>query len=319
MTLSRVFLQVLGSGLIVSFSVAATAQPQYPAKPIRIITSEPGSSLDFTARAVSQGIAGALKQTVIVENRRVGPVEIVAKSQPDGYTLLAWGPSLWYLPMLREVTYDPFKDFAPITLAANSVSVLVVTPSVPANSVKELIALAKARPGVLNYASSVIGGTPHLAAELFKSMAGVDIVRVGYKGVAIAVTDVMSGQVQIMFASVPSSMPHVKAGKLKALAVTSAQPSILAPGLPTVASSGLPGYEQGGIYGLFAPAGTPHAIVNRLHGEIVRALNAPETKTQFFNAGLEIIGNTPQQTAAYMKTDVARMGKVIKEAGIRED
>jgi len=295
------------------------AQQSYPTKPIRVVTTEPGSSLDLTARYVAQGISGPLGQQVIVDNRRVNSIEIVAKAQPDGYTLLAYGSPIWIMPMLREVTFDPVKDFAPITLAATSPNVLAIHPAVAATSVKELIALAKSRPGALNYGSSVTGGTPHLAAELFKSLAGVDVVRVAYKGVAVAVTDLIGGQLQMMFPVVPSAIPHVKTGKLRALAVSSAQSSALAPGLPTMAASGLPGYELVAVYGMFAPARTPVALLERLNREMVRGINTPEMKAQFLIAGAEVVGSTQQAFAAFIKADMARMSKVIKDAGIRED
>jgi tripartite-type tricarboxylate transporter receptor subunit TctC len=295
------------------------AQQSYPTKPIRVVTTEPGSSLDLTARYVAQGISGPLGQQVIVDNRRVNSIEIVAKAQPDGYTLLAYGSPIWIMPMLREVTFDPVKDFAPITLAATSPNVLAIHPAVAATSVKELIALAKSRPGALNYGSSVTGGTPHLAAELFKSLAGVDVVRVAYKGVAVAVTDLIGGQLQMMFPVVPSAIPHVKTGKLRALAVSSAQPSALAPGLSTMAASGLPGYELVAVYGMFAPARTPVALLERLNREMVRGINTPEMKAQFLIAGAEVVGSTQQAFAAFIKADMARMSKVIKDAGIRED
>ena len=304
--------------LLIWPSMVAAQQP-YPAKPIRVVTTEPGSSLDLTARYVAQAISGPLGQQVIVDNRRVNSIEIVAKAQPDGYTLLAYGSPIWIMPMLREVTFDPVKDFAPITLAATSPNVLVIHPAVAATNVKELIALAKSRPGALNYGSSVTGGTPHLAAELFKALAGVDVVRVAYKGVAVAVTDLIGGQLQMMFPVVPSAIPHVKTGKLRALAVSSAQPSALAPGLSTMAASGLPGYELVAVYGMFAPARTPATLLERLNREMVRGINTPEMKAQFLIAGAEVVGSTQQVFAAFIKADMARMSKVIKDAGIRED
>lgn len=306
------------TALLIWPSMVAAQQP-YPAKPIRVVTTEPGSSLDLTARYVAQAISGPLGQQVIVDNRRVNSIEIVAKAQPDGYTLLAYGSPIWIMPMLREVMFDPVKDFAPITLAATSPNVLVIHPAVAATNVKELIALAKSRPGALNYGSSVTGGTPHLAAELFKALAGVDVVRVAYKGVAVAVTDLIGGQLQMMFPVVPSAIPHVKTGKLRALAVSSAQPSALAPGLSTMAASGLPGYELVAVYGMFAPARTPATLLERLNREMVRGINTPEMKAQFLIAGAEVVGSTQQVFAAFIKADMARMSKVIKDAGIRED
>jgi tripartite-type tricarboxylate transporter receptor subunit TctC len=225
---------------------------------------------------------------------------------------------MWIVPFLQEgITYDPVRDFAPVTMVVRSPNVLVIHPSVAANSVKELIALAKAKPGVLNYGSSVAGGSPHLAAELFKAMAGINIVRVPYRGVAQAVTDLLAGQVQLMFPTAASGMPHAKAGKLRALAVTSAQPSATYPELPTVAASGLPGYELVAMQGMLAPARTPAAIVNRLQQEVARYLGRAEIKEKFLSTGSEAIGDTPAQFAATIKADMARMGKLIKDAGIR--
>ena len=299
---------------------AATAHAQdYPAKPIRIVTSEPGSSLDFAARLIAQGLTTSLGQQVIVDNRRVLSIEIVAKAPPDGYTLLVYGSPIWIMPFLQEVAYDPVRDFAPISMVLRSPNVLVIHPSVPAASVKELIALARARPGALNYGSSVSGGTPHLAGELFKYMARVNIVRVPYRGVAPAMTELVAGQVQLMFPTAATGMPHAKAGRLRALAVTSAQPLTAYPELPTVAASGLPGYELVAMQGLFAPAKTPVTLVNRLHQEVANLLARPDVRDKFLVTGSEPVGDTPAQFAATMKTDMARMARLIKETGIRAD
>jgi tripartite-type tricarboxylate transporter receptor subunit TctC len=213
--------------------------------------------------------------------------------------------------------YDALADFTPVTLTDRSPSVLNVHPSLPVKSVKELIALAKARPGELNYGSSGIGGASHLAGELFKYMAGVNIVWVGYKSGGHATTAVLSGEVQMQISDPNGIAPHVKAGRLRALAVTTLQPSPLVPGLPTVSESGVPGYEAAGLTGVFAPAKTPAAIINRLNQECARLLNQPEVKERLFNLGLEAVGNTSEQFIAIIKSDITRMGKVIKEAGIK--
>jgi tripartite-type tricarboxylate transporter receptor subunit TctC len=204
-------------------------------------------------------------------------------------------------------------------LAVGSPNILVVHASVAANSVKELIALAKAKPGLLNYASASAGGSAHLAAELFKHMAGVDIVRISYKTSGTATTSLLAGEVQVMFSNAPPVVPHVKSGKLKALAVTTLQRSVLLPELPTVAASGLPGFEVSSVYGLFAPAGTPAAVIRRLNQEAVRFLARPDVKEKFLAAGVEAIGSSPQALADAMKSEVARMGKLIRDAGIREN
>ncbi len=288
-----------------------------------MITAEVGGGNDFTARVIAQGgLSERLGQPVIVENRGGAggaiAAEIVAKAAPDGYTLLVYASNIWIIPLLRSnVPYDPVRDFAPITWAARSPSTVVVHPALPVNSVKELIALARARPGELNYGSGGTGATTHLAVELFKAMAGVNMVRIPYKGNGPALIDLMAGRVQVMFATAGSVTPHIRSGRLKALAVTSAQPSALAPGLPTVAASGLPGYESNSIYGIFAPAKTPAAIVTQLNQEIVRVLSRTEVKEKFLNSGVETVGSSPEEFAAAIRSDMARMAKVIKDAGIR--
>jgi tripartite-type tricarboxylate transporter receptor subunit TctC len=305
-------MMVLGAGIVFG--------QKYPNKPIRIVASAAGGSGDFAARLIAQGLSGALSQQVVVDNRGgVIPGEIVSKAPPDGYTLLIDAASFWIGPLLQETPYDPVKDFAPVTLTDSAPNVLVVNPSLPVKSVKELIALAKARPGELNYGSSSTGSTPHLAAELFNMMAGVKIVRVPFKGSGPAVISLLGGQVQLMFATAGSVAPHVKSGRLRALAVASLQPSALAPGLPTIAASGVPGYEAVAFEGMFAPAKTPVAIIDRLNQEIVRVLNRAEVKERFFNAGVETVGSTPEEFAAAIKSNVAKWGKLIKDAGIRDE
>jgi len=291
----------------------------YPHKPIRIITNAAGGGSDFIARLIAQGISGPLGQPVIVDNRSGGLIqsEIVSRAPPDGYTLLVAGGSILILPLLQKTPYDPMKDFSPITLATKEPAVLAVYPSVAAKSVKELIALAKGKPGELNYGSGGTGATNHLAAELFRAMAGVNIVHIAYKGSAPLLSALIGGEVQLAFPSAPSVAPHVKSGRLRALAVTSAEPSALAPGLPTVAASGVPGYESASLTLLFAPAKTPDAIINRLNQEMVRFLKTPEAKAQLLISGAETVGSSPQQLADTMKAEMDRMGKVIKDAGIK--
>ena len=239
---------------------AGTASGQnYPSKPIRMLAPEAGGGADFVARVIARELTANLGQQVVVENRGgAGGIiagEIVAKAPPDGYTLLFHGPAIWLLPFLRNhVPYDPVRDFSPITMAVTTPNILVVHPSLPVSSVRELIALAKARPGQINDAGANTASSVHLAAELFKAMAGVKIVRVPFKGVGPSLNALIAGQVQIMFPSAGAVAPHVKSGRLRALAVTSAQPTALAPGLPTVAASGVPGYESIAMFGIFAPA-----------------------------------------------------------------
>jgi tripartite-type tricarboxylate transporter receptor subunit TctC len=299
----------------------SASSQEYPSKPIRMVTAPPGGSGDVVARLLTQGLSANLGQQVIIDNRGGGiiPVETVAKAAPDGYTILVFGNSLWLAPFLREVPWDPIRDFAPVTLAVNTPNMLVVHPSLPVKDVRSLIAFAKTRPGQLNYGSASTGSQNHLAAELFKHMAGVDIVRIPYKGAAIALSDLIGGQVQLMFPTATAASSYLKSGRLRALAVTSAQPSALAPGLPTVAASGLPGYEAVSIYAVFAPAKTPAAIVNRLNRETVRVLNTPEVKDKFFSVGVEVVASTPEAFAAAIKAEMSTMGKLIKDAGIRGD
>jgi len=311
---------------IVAAGLGATdaAAQAYPAKPIRIVTAEAGGGNDFAARAIVRGIGDSMGQQLIVDNRGgaggIIAAEIVARAPPDGYTLLVYASNIWIIPLLKKnVPYDMGRDFAPITWAARSPSTLVVHPSLPVKSVKDLIAIAKAKPGQLNYGSGGSGATTHLAAELFKSMAKVNIVRVTYRGNSPALNDLIAGQIQVMFATAGTVAPHTGSGRLRALAVTSAQPTALSPGLPTVASAGLPGYESLSIYGVFAPSKTSAAIIQQLNREMVRVLNRADVKDLFFNAGVEAVGSSPEAFAAAIKADVARMSKVISEAGIRED
>ena len=302
--------------------LAATAWSQtYPNRPIRMITAEIGAAGDLVSRAIAPGLSESLGQPVVVENRGgsgIIPIETAAKALPDGYTLLVFGSTLWLLPFIQNVSYS-VRDFSPITLVVTTPLLLVVHPSLPVKTVKELIALAKAKPGSLNYASGISGSATHLPAELFKAMAGVDIVRVAYKGGAPALTAVLAGEVQVMFATSSGAGPHVNSGRLRALAVTSAQPSALFPGLPTVSASGVPGYDAASIMCVFAPARTPAVLVGRLNQEIVRILNTPQLKERFIRAGSEVVASSPQQLAATIKTDMATMGKVIRDAGIRAE
>jgi len=314
--------RLVSGALTVGFAIncAGLCAQTYPNRTVRIVTSEPGGGSDQAARLLAQGMAPSLGQSVIVENRPSNILGgIVAKAVPDGHTLLLSGGSFLIGPLLQKTSYDPVKDFEPITLAATAPNVLVVHSSVPVKSVQELITLARAKPGQLNYASTGAGGISHLAAEMLKSMAGINIVRVPYKGTGQAATDLLSGQVQVMFIAIGTAEPHVKSGRLKALAVTSPQPSALAPGLPTVAASGLPGYEAGILFGLYAPAKTPAAAINRLNREAVQVLNRSDVKETLLGVGVEAVGNSSREFAAAIKAELARTSKVIKDAGIREE
>ena len=314
--------------LFIVFVIAATvthAQP-YPAKPIRIVTAEAGGGNDLVARVIARPLGDSLGQQVVVDNRGgaggIIAADIAAKAPADGHTLLAYASNVWIIPLLKKsIPYD-MRDFAPVTLAARSPSTLVVHPSLPVKTVQDLIAIARARPGQLNYGAGGTGSTTHLAAELFKSMAKVNIVRVSYRGNAPAMNDLIAGQVQVMFATAGSVAPHTSSGRVRALAVTSAQPSPLAPGLPTVASAGFPGlagYESLSIYGVFAPAKTAIVIVQQLNRELVRALGRADVKEQLLRAGIEAVGSAPDAFAETIRQDVARMTKVINEAGLRDE
>jgi tripartite-type tricarboxylate transporter receptor subunit TctC len=313
-------LAAASAGLL-AHGTAAQAQ-QYPVKPVRIVASEAGGGGDVVARILVQGLAPALGQSIVIDNRAGGVIagDAVARSAPDGHTLLIYGNTLWVLPLMRkQVPYDPQRDFAPITLVTRAPTILVVHPSIPAKSVKELIAFARARPGQLNYASAALGTSNHLAAELFKYKAKVDIVRVSYRGAASAFTSVLSGQTHLMFTLGAGVLPTIQAGKVRALAVTSLQPSPLFPGLPTVASAGFPGFELLSFFGFFAPTGTPPAILARLNQEAVRVLQSAETRERLMATGVEATGSTPEALAAAIQDEVTRMREVITAAGIREE
>jgi tripartite-type tricarboxylate transporter receptor subunit TctC len=317
MSALRPIVRVVAAAVMVLGAQAAYGQLQ-PNKPIRLVTSGIGGGTDFAARVLANGLTASLGQPVIVENRgsSVVPGDVVAKASPDGHTLLVTsGGILWVLPFFQKVPYDPVKDFSPVALTASFPSILVVNASVPANSVKEFIALAKARPGTLNYVMTAEGGSAHLSAALFSVLAGVKMVPVPYKNTGTAITDLVSGQVQLFFSASGPIMPHVKTGKLKALGITSAKPSALLPDLPTIAAS-LPGYDMESVYCIFAPPQTPAAIVNRLNHEIVRILNQTDVKERFLAAGIEPRGSSPAELSALRKSDMTKMARLIKDAGI---
>ena len=297
---------------------AAHAQG-YPVKPVRIVTVAPGSANDLVARLLAQELKGALGQPVIVDNRGTIAAEIVSKAPPDGYTLLLYGSAVWISPFIyKNEASSPLKDLMPITLVAASPNVIVVHPSLPVKSPRELIALARKRPGELHYATGSLGAAPHLAAELFKAMGRVDIVRVPYKGTGGSLIGLLSGEVEMMFPTAGSVTPHIKAGKLRALAVTSLKPTALAPGLPTLAET-LPGYESVSLNGMFAPARTPAAIVSLVNQEVGRILTRADAKDRLANAGMDAVVNSPEEFSAVIKSEMAKWGKVIREARISTD
>lgn len=310
--------------LLSGAAVQSVEAQGYPSKPVRfVVPFAPGGPTDIFARAISSKLTDALGQPVVVDNRggaggNIG-TELAARAAPDGYTLLlgtvgthAINPSLY-----ARVGFDPIKDFAPITLIADTPTLLAVHPSIPAKSVRELVALAKTRPGQLSYASAGNGSSNHLAGVLLCMMAGIDMVHIPYKGSGPALIDVIAGQVPVMFNNPASIMPHLKAGRLRAIAVSSAERSPLLPALPTLAESGVPGFEVRSWHGAFAPAATPRDIVNRLNADIVQALRQPDIKERFASQGVELVGNKPEEFAAFLQKEHAKWSKVVKASGAR--
>jgi tripartite-type tricarboxylate transporter receptor subunit TctC len=311
--------------LFAFLSLAAQAQP-YPSKPIRFVVPYPaGGPLDTVARLLGQKVSESTHQPVIVDNKpgaggNIG-ADAVAKAPGDGYTILmgavathAINPTLY-----ASIPYDAIRDFSPVTQVAATPNVLVVHPSVPASNVRELIAYAKANPGKLNFGSGSTGSAGHLAGELFKTMAGVDMTHVPYKGAAPAMNDLIGGQIQLMFDNLASSLSQVRAGRVRALAVTTAKRSGLAPELPTIAESGLPGFDISTWFGIFVPAGTPHEIIDRLHAEFTKALAAPGIREKMLNLGAEPVGSKPEEFAMYIRTEADKYARVIKASGARAD
>jgi tripartite-type tricarboxylate transporter receptor subunit TctC len=304
---------------------AACAQTDnYPTRPIRLIAANgPGGGLDIVSRAISPKLSAALGQQVIVDNRAgaAGSVasEIVAKSAPDGYTIMAGsvGGLAVNTHLYKGLGYDPIRDLAPITWAVSGSNVVVVHPSMPVKSIKELIAYAKANPGKITYGSSGAGNAGHLGTELFCSMTGVKMVHVPYKGGAPAMLDLLAGAVQLVFSSAPTAVPQVKAGKIRALAVTTAKRSVVLPDLPTVAEAGVPGFEADNWYGIVTTMKTPAPIIKRLNIEILKALHAPDVTQLLLNQGLEVKTSTPQEFGAYMRSEYDKWAKVIRDAGIQ--
>ena len=304
--------------------LAAQAQ-DYPARPVRVVVPfPPGGGTDIVARLVTQKLGERLGANFVIDNRSgaggtIG-TEIVAKSPPDGYTLAVVSGSHAINPSLyRKLGYDAARDFAPVTLIVSGPGLLVVHPSVPAKTVKELIAVAKARPGQLHYASAGNGTPPHLAAELFKTMTGVNMVHVPYKGNTFAFTDLVAGQVSVSFPTIPSALPLVRSGRLRALAVTSARRSAVLPDVPTIAESGVPGYDSASWFGMLAPAGTPAAITTKLQQETARILQLPDIRKRFLDQGLDPVGDTPQEFAAFIGVEIAKWSKVVAASGARVD
>lgn len=312
--------------VMLAIGLADAAAQTYPAHPIRLVVPfPPGGTTDIIAREVGQQLTQSLGQSVVVDNRpgaagNIGS-ELVAKSAPDGYTLLmctvgthAINPSLY-----AKLPFDPAADFAPVILVASVPNVLEVTPSLPVHSVADLIKLAKQKPGQINFASSGSGTSIHLSGELFKAMAGVDMTHVPYRGSAPALADLISGQVQVMFDNLPSSLPQIKAGKLRAIAVTSAQRAPALPDVPTIAESGLPGFEATAWFGVVAPAGTPPAVIARINRDLNQWLQTPEAREKLLAQGALAEGGSAEQFAAYIRAETEKWARVVKTSGAKVD
>lgn len=324
--MSATFYRVVMPVLVVSsaaLAIPAYGQQQqqpYPNRLIKIVTAAAGGGSDFIARVLAQGLSAPLGQQIIVDNKGTGVLagEAAAKAPPDGYTLTVQGGAFWIGPLLRKTAYDPVNDFSPISLVVREVNILAVNPTLPVQSVKELIAYAKANPGKLNYSSPGVGSTTHLASELFNAMAGVKTVHVPYQGNQPAISAMIGNEVQMAIFDAGLIAPHAKAGRLRALAVTSVEPSELAPGLPSMAASGLPGYESIGMTGIFAVGGKlQRDIVTRLNREVRRFLEKPEIKAQFLKSGVEIVASSPEEFATAIRDDVTKTDKLIKEIGLK--
>ena len=313
--------------IFVSLGVAPLAYSEpYPSKPIKVIVPfSAGGSMDTLARLFGQKLNRAWGKPVIVDNRPgatgIIGTEAAAKAAPDGHTLIMVASATMAINpnVYQKLAYDPLKDFVPITLFVDAPILLVAHPSVRANSVKELITLAKQKPAELTFGSAGAGSSQHLAGELFKSMAGVDITHVPYKGSAPAVADLLGGQVALMFDVMPTVIAHVKAGKLKAIAAAGLRRSPLLPGVPTISESGLPGYEARSWYGIAAPAKTSPNIIRALHAEFMKAMRTPEVRERLTSLGLEPVGNTPEAFAALIRSETARFAKLVKASGTRID
>jgi len=320
----RVSIPRFALALLALMSCCAVAQTPYPSRPVRfIVPSAAGGGTDIIARAVAQKLSETFGQQFVVDNRpgagQMIGIELVARSPADGHTILMAASTLAINSiMYKKVPYDPVRDFAPITQAASLPNILVVHPSLPVNSVKELVEYAKKNPGKLNFASAGIGTSPQMSIELLKSMTGIDMVHIPYKGTTPGVVDLLAGQVSVMAPNLLTALPHIKAGKLRALAVTSARRTVALPEVPTIAET-LPGYESAQWYGVLAPAGTPREIVARLHAEIVRALKHTEVQGRLAADGAEPVGSTPEEFAAFIKSEIDKWARVARAAGIQPE
>jgi tripartite-type tricarboxylate transporter receptor subunit TctC len=318
----RVLIVAMSLALAAFSATSHAADASYPTKPVRLLVGfSPGGGTDVAARIIAKKLSETWSQQVVVDNRAGAggllAFELVAKANPDGYTLLAASPSFAIQPSIAaKLPYDPIRDFAPITVASAAPYILVLYPGVEAKSVKELIAFAKANPGKLNYASGGIGSAQHLAAELFGIMAGVNMVHVPFKG-AVSVPDVIAGRVQVLFSGVPQALPHLQAGRLRAVGVTTPKRSAAVPNVPTIAEAGVPGYDVTVWYGIFATGRTPRPIVDQLNADFVKAIQSTDVRQQLTALGLDPVGNPSAQFAAAIKEEIKRWASVAKKAGIR--
>ena len=307
------------------FVVAAGAQEAYPSRPVRfILPFPPGGGTDILGRIIAERLSASLGQPVVTENRggaggNVG-AEAAAHSAPDGYTIVLVAPSLAISPSLySKLNYDPVRDFAPISLVATVPNVMITNPSVEAKNLQEFIALARSKPGQMNFGSGGSGTSNHLAGELFNIVTGAKLVHVPYKGVNLAMQDVLSGRVQLVFIGVPAALPHIKAGRLRALAVVAPQRSPALPEVPTVAEAGLKDFEVTTWYGVLAPAGTPRPIITRLNGELAKVMHAPDVKERLAGMATDPLTSTPAEFAAYLKQEIAKWGDVVRKAHLKAD
>jgi tripartite-type tricarboxylate transporter receptor subunit TctC len=306
-------------------AVAASIAQDYPARPLRLVVPyAAGGSTDVLARMVGQKLTAALGQAVVIDNRTgagtIIATEIVARAAPDGYTLLMATPPLTVAPALYEkLPFDVVRDFTAVTNIAATSNVLVVHPAVPAQTVRELVALAKAHPGTYTFGSSGVGGASHLAVELFRSMAGIELVHVPYKGGSLAVTDLLGGRLTLMFANLTTVQSHIKTGRVRALAIGTAQRSLVVPDLPTVAAAGVPGYEANNWNGMVAPAATPRAVIERLRREIKAVVDAPDMREKLLQSAFEPIADTPAEFARYLASERVKWGKVVRDAHVKPE
>jgi tripartite-type tricarboxylate transporter receptor subunit TctC len=316
-------MRVVLAAVLLVLASAASAQEPYPARPIRLIVAfPPGGSVDTVARVIGPPLGASLGQPVVVENRsgasgNIG-TEQAARAKPDGYTLLIHTiPFVANASLYQRMPYDPLRDFAAVSLLCASPAVLIVHPSVPARSVAELIALAKAKPGALNYSAAGAGTNPHMAGELFNMLGGVDIVAVQYKGGGPALVAVLGGEVGITFQNISEAVPHVQSGKLRALGVTSAKRAAALPGVPTIAEAGVPGYEFTTWHGVLAPRGTPDGTVNLLNARLAQVLHSSDVSARFAQMGLDVIASTPAEFSAHLQKELDKWGKLVRERHIK--